>query len=60
MFLLCPGVEADGLADGLAVGLVHGYGDTNDRGNDTGEMGDNLPEVNVGINITNFPTLRPS
>lgn len=37
-----------------------GYGDTEDRGDEPGEMGDNLPTVDLGSNFTKFPTASPS
>eukprot|EP01083_Nonionella_stella_P012146 34471_1 len=36
---------------GNAAGRL-GYGDTNVRGNDVNEMGDNLSEVDLGMNVT--------
>lgn len=37
-----------------------GYGDVLFRGDGPGEMGDNLPLVNLGSDITRFPTASPS
>eukprot|EP01083_Nonionella_stella_P068483 181840_1 len=37
-----------------------GYGDTNDRGKVANEMGDNLPEIDLGTNFMPEPTPKPS
>lgn len=37
-----------------------GYGDVTNRGDGSGELGNNLPTVDLGSDITTFPTAAPS
>ena len=45
---------------GLGINHQLGYGNNRTRGELPGQMGDNLPTVQLGTNATRFPTLSPS
>ena len=45
---------------GIGLSGRLGYGDILTRGTMPGQMGDNLPSIDLGSNITKFPTVSPS